>query len=93
MEDNPYFKLAEMLKHQASSSKGDLTLGKVITAPDEDNPDRPLIVAVGGTLQEREDLLLNTELDPLGFAAGDQLLMLPIDEAQRYIIICKVVSA
>lgn len=27
-----------------------------------------------------------------GFRAGDRLLMLPIEEAQRYIIICKVVE-
>jgi len=93
MEGNPYLKLAEMLKPKASSAAGNLTLGIVISAPDKENPGGPLIVGVGGTLQEREDLLINAGLDPLGFASGDQLLMLPIEDAQRYIIICKVVSA
>lgn len=93
MEDNPFFKLAEIIQRQASGAAGNLTFGKVISAPDEDNQDRPLRVSVGGTLQEREDLLINAGIDPMGFTAGDQLLMLPIEEAQRYIIICKVVSA
>ena len=93
MEDNPFLILAEIMQPQPSGVVGDLTMGNVISAPDVENPDRPLRVSVSGTLQDREDLLKSAELDPLGFVAGDQLLLLPIDEAQRYIIICKVVSA
>ncbi len=50
----------------------------------------PLIVDVAGTDQEAEDLLKNDLITSL--VAGDNLLLLPIDEEQRYIIICKVVN-
>ena len=91
MEDNPFLKLAGILIPPDTAVS--LPLGKVISAPNEENPDVPLKVYVGGTVQEREDLLKNAALDDLGFSAGDQLLLLPIEDAQRYIIICKVVSA
>ncbi len=93
MEDDPYLKLAGLFggKNGGGGAAG-LALGKVTSAPSEESPDTPLKVSVGGTVQEEGDLLKNAALDDLGFAAGDRVLLLPIEEAQRYIIICKVVS-
>lgn len=93
MEDNPYLKLAELLQPKdGRKTAAGLLLGRVISAPDEDNPDRPLKISVSGTVQQAEDLMKNAALGAMDFAAGDTLLLLPIDEAQRYIIFCKVVS-
>lgn len=94
MQDNPYAVIARVLGGQNTPrpAASGLQLGLVLTAPSEEAPDAPLTISVSGTVQEREDLSINAQLDPLGFAPGDQALLLPIDEAQRYIILCKVVS-
>lgn len=89
MEDDPFLMLAEMLSPPGAPAG--LTLGKVISAPDADHPGTPLKIAAGGTVQEIEDLLKNSDLT--SFSSGDLLLLLPIEDAQRYIIICKVVNA
>ena len=49
----------------------------------------PLVVNVAGTDQEADDLLKNELITSP--TAGDILLLLPIENEQRYIIICKVV--
>ena len=46
--------------------------------------------AVAGAVEFHGSLLLERQSD--AWAAGDQLLMLAIEERQRYIILCKVVS-
>ncbi|MPM11553.1 hypothetical protein SDC9_57899 [bioreactor metagenome] len=95
MEDDPFFKLAELFsgKTNGGGTGSGMQLGKVLSAPSAEEPDTPLKVSVSGTIQEAEDLLKNDALAALDFAAGDSVLLLPIDEAQRYIMICKVVSA
>ena len=84
VEDNPYQRLARIFAPGAA--EGGLCLGTVASWPDQDHPTRPHRVIAGGTSQEREDLL------PYGLAAGDQVVLLPIEENQRYIILCKAVK-
>lgn len=50
----------------------------------------PLKIEVAGTLQEQDSLLKNNALET--FNAGERVLLLPIEDEQRYIIFCKVVS-
>ncbi len=50
----------------------------------------PLEIDVAGTSQDKDTLLKNDLL--INFELGDRLLLLPIDDDQRYIIICKVVD-
>jgi len=59
-------------------------IGTVVSA-------EPLIVEVAGINQEADALLKNDALK--SFAIGDSLLLIPIEDEQRYIIICKVVPA
>lgn len=51
----------------------------------------PLQVNVRGAIQEGDALLKNDAI--IKFEKGDRLLLMPIDDEQRYIIICKVVDA
>lgn len=90
MEDNPYQRLARIFAPGAA--EGGLCLGTVAFWPDQDHPTRPHRVIAGGTSQEREDLLSAPGLLPHGLAAGDQVVLLPIEEKQRYIILCKAVK-
>ncbi len=59
------------------------TLGKVIQAS-------PLRVEVGGTVQDSGTLMKNSSYTP---TANDQVLLMPIEDEQRFILICKVVKA
>lgn len=94
MEDNPYQKLAEILNQQPREGdiSGALQLGKVLSAPSEESPGTALKVSVAGTVQDPDDLSKNAVLSERDLAAGDRVLLLPVDQAQRYIILCKVVS-
>lgn len=51
----------------------------------------PLIVEVSDTDQDEDSLLKNAMLTQ--FEKGDELLLMPMEEEQRYIILCKVVDA
>lgn len=51
----------------------------------------PLIVEVAGINQEADALMKNQALTT--FMVGDSLLLMPIEDEQRHIIICKVVHA
>ena len=90
VEDNPYQRLARIFA--PGVEEGGLCLGTVASWPDQDHPTRPHRVIAGGTSQEREDLLSSPGLLPHGLAAGGQVVLLPIEEKQRYIILCKAVK-
>jgi len=93
MPGDPYQLFIDFIRREILSLiPGGIVFGKVISAPDGEAPARPLKIMVGGTIQEAEDLLKNAALDSLSFAAGDRLLLLPIENAQRYVILCKVVN-
>ena len=92
MEDNPYQGIAEALRGAQRGQDGALCLGRVASWPTPTSPDRPRKIVCQGNTQEREDLLSEPGLLPYGLSDGDQVLLLPVEEAQRYIIICKVVD-
>jgi hypothetical protein len=50
----------------------------------------PLIIEVSGTDQDADSLLKNAVITH--FEIGDELLLMPVEEEQRYIILCKVVD-
>lgn len=83
--------LAKFFGGLSDRDGGSPVLGRVLS------PD-PLRVLCGGTVQERDGLLANADLldeldaDPAYLKEGDKLALLPIEERQRYIILCKVVA-
>lgn len=90
MEDNPFEALARQLR--GSDAPAALSLGSVSSWPDRDHPDRPHRVIARGNTQEKEDLLSNPGLLPYALAAGDTVVLLGIEEDQRYVILCKAVE-
>lgn len=51
----------------------------------------PLRVDVAGAIQDDNSLLKNSDI--AYFEVGNRLLLMPIEDEQRYIIVCKVVNA
>ena len=84
MEVNPYTELVKKLREDAANrTPVFLRFGKV-TSTD------PLKVEVSGTVQEKTNFLKDQRIT--SFEIDDNLLLLPIEEDQRFIIICKVVE-
>ena len=83
MEDNPYTKLLSLVKEQAAGQiPVTFRFGNVMSAA-------PLKVEVSSTVQSAQDLLKSGSLGELH--AGDSVLMIPLEENQRFLILCKVV--
>lgn len=84
MEDNPF---AAIVKTMREDNKAQIPvsfrLGTVISTI-------PVKVDIAGIVQEEKDLLKNSLINFLN--TGDRLLLIPIEDEQRYIIICKVVG-
>lgn len=84
MEDNPFSSLVRGIREEARKQVPVyFRLGDVITPA-------PLKVNVAQTIQDKDTLLKNSSLTE--FDAGDTVLLMPIEDEQRYIIICKVVK-
>ena len=84
MEDNPFTSLVRGIREEAKKQiPAFVRLGEVITPA-------PLKVNVAQTIQEGDALLKSSSLAE--FQAGERLLLIPIENEQRYIIICKVVE-
>ena len=84
MEDNPFSSMVKGIREEAKKQLPTFfRLGEVITAA-------PLTVNVAQTIQEKDSLLKSNQLT--SFTAGETLLLIPIEDEQRYIIICKVVD-
>ena len=85
MEVNPYTEFVKKLREDAANrTPVFFRFGKVINA-------NPLQVEISGTVQEKTNLLKDQRI--ISFERNDELLLLSIEEEQRFIIICKVVSA
>lgn len=83
MEDNPYTKLLSLVKEQAAEQIPiTFRFGNVMSVT-------PLKVEVSSTVQSAQDLLKGDSLGELH--AGDSVLMIPLEENQRFLILCKVV--
>ena len=83
MENNPFVPVIQAFK-DGTKMPAAYRIGTVISIT-------PLTIDVAGTNQDQDDFLKNDIL--VTFEIGDQLLLIPIDDEQRYIIVCKVVSA
>jgi hypothetical protein len=84
MEGNPY---AELINDIRADIKNLIPVvsrfGTVISTD-------PLKIETGGTVQEKSDLMKNSAI--ASFTNGDSVLLLPIEDQQRFIILCKVVG-
>ena len=80
MQGNPYSKLVQALREDRRMSlPAVFREGKVISA-------NPLRMEVAGNIQEEEDLIESWDQPPL--AVGDHCLLVPVNDAQQYWIIC-----
>ncbi len=85
MQDNPFSAMVRAIREDNKSQLPVLfRLGTVTSV-------NPLRIDVAGLIQSGRDLLKNNILNY--FEPGDCLLLTPIEDEQRYIIICKVVDA
>ena len=84
MEDNPFLSMVKTIKQVSKSQiPTNFRFGTVVTSD-------PLQLDVAGTIQDKDSVLKNSTINT--FTEGDILLLIPIEEEQRYIILCKVVS-
>lgn len=84
MEDNPFLTMVKTIRQVSKSQiPANFRFCTVVKAD-------PLQLDVAGTIQDKDSVLKNSTINT--FAEGDMLLLVPIEEEQRYIILCKVVS-
>jgi hypothetical protein len=84
MEDNPYPKLLQIIRTQAGDQiPATFRFGTVKSVS-------PLKVEVSETVQTAADLLKNAAIGELH--SGDSILLIPFEEDQRFIMLCKLVS-
>lgn len=86
MADDSFLGLVNLLGREEATTGA--MLGRVTCAV-------PLRVLVGGNTMEAGELLCNAGLltgDTPRWRVGEQLLLWPIEDQQRYIILCKVVG-
>lgn len=84
MEDNPFSSMVRGIREDAKKQIPTfIRLGEVITKD-------PLTVNVAQTIQDKDSLLKNSILT--SFDVGETLLLIPIEDEQRYIIVSKVVE-
>jgi hypothetical protein len=84
MENNPF---ASVVKNIRNDSKAQVPALYRIGTVESVNP---FIVNVVGIVHDNTSFYKNTLL--VNFLIGDQLLLIPIEDEQRYIILCKAVS-
>lgn len=85
MEDNPYSMLLNIIRGDAADRQApSFFIGTVIKRD-------PLQIDVAGLTQDKTTLRINYSIrNSLG--KGDEVLLLPYEDQQRFIAICKVVS-
>lgn len=81
MEGNPYIELIKAFRNNEEPTA--YRMGTVTNTT-------PLKIEVSGTVQESADLLRNSSI--IDLVTGDRVLLLPIEDQQKFIILCKVVS-
>lgn len=85
MEGNPYTELIKNIREDVrEQTPVTYRFGKVVSTS-------PLKIETSGTIQESFDLLRSNTV--INLEAGDSVLLLPIEDQQRFIILCKVVGA
>jgi uncharacterized protein involved in copper resistance len=84
MANNPFMSTVQSIRRDyKSQTSAAYRIGTVTSVI-------PLSVDVAGTSQNSSELLKNDMLYDLEL--GDRLLLLPIEDEQRYIILCRVVN-
>ncbi len=84
MDNNPFSSVVKTIREDnRTQKKVHFRMGTVLSVA-------PLKIEVAGIEQDEKALLKNDLIT--SFAPGDRLLLFPIEEEQRYIIICKVVK-
>lgn len=81
--NNPYNGILNIIKEQNNTSSSAVVIGKVINT-------NPLSVSIGELFLDREDLMVNENIK--GFNKNDTLAMVPTENRQKYIVLCKVVK-
>lgn len=84
MEDNPFLRILDYIRKESRAQIPAMYRLATVISSD------PIRIDVAGTIQEGRDLLKNSMLGPL--EQGDRIIVLPIEDEQRYIILCKVVD-
>lgn len=71
-----------------------LRRGRVLGAPTPERPDLPVVVEVDALTASSEEgeLSKDAHIGPFELAAGDEVLLLPEDGGQRYLILMRVVK-
>ena len=80
---NPYNGILNIIKQQNNSSSSAVVIGKVKST-------NPLSISIGELFLDSEDLMVNENIK--GFNRNDILAMVPTENSQKYIVLCKVVS-
>jgi hypothetical protein len=84
MENNPFSGIVNTIREDSRTQMPiGHRLGTVIST-------LPLTVEVAGITQDEEAFMKNDAIT--NFEVGDSLFLVPIDDEQRYIIICRVVD-
>lgn len=84
MDNNPFSNIVDIIRKDNKSQIHDhYRIGNVISID-------PLRVDVAGAIQDKDSLIKNSEIT--SFQSGESLLLIPIEDEQRYIIVCKVVN-
>lgn len=81
--NNPYNGILNIIKQQNNSSSSAVVIGKVINT-------NPLSISIGELFLDSEDLMVNENIK--GFNRNDTLAMVPTENRQRYVVLCKVVK-
>lgn len=84
VEDNPYIKLIKRIKAENESTYPTTYRLGIVSSVE------PLKIEVDKLTLDKEDFLRNSNLNI--FYKGETLLLIPIEEEQRYIIVAKVVD-
>ena len=85
MPENPYSGILNMLRTEARGQvPASFLFGKVKSTD-------PLIVTVSKTDQSGSDLLMNAGVGKL--ETGDSVLLIPLENNQKFLVLCKVVEA
>ena len=85
MESNPFSALVEAIREDSQKRiPAYYRFGNIVS-------ENPLKVNVGGIIQDSGALFKNASLSY--FNEGDRVLLIPIEDEQRYVIVCKVVEA
>lgn len=90
MDRNPFHDILAAMAPGAASAGP--VVGRVLSWPSSESPGTPQKILAEGNTQERADLRASPGLLPYGLVSGDEVLLLPVEDRQRYIILCKVVN-